>query len=69
LTSSHGSEARKNRVRGCRLRAVSFVLGMIRSCEGSEAMKFMIIVKASRSSEAGKMPSTELLAAMGRFNE
>jgi hypothetical protein len=34
-----------------------------------QAMKFMIIVKASRSSEAGQMPSTELLTAMGRFNE
>lgn len=32
-------------------------------------MKVMVIVKASRSSEAGEMPSTELLAAMGKFNE
>lgn len=32
-------------------------------------MKFMVIVKASRDTEAGVMPSTELLAAMGRFNE
>ena len=32
-------------------------------------MKFMIIVKATKASEAGKMPSTELLAAMGKFNE
>jgi hypothetical protein len=29
----------------------------------------MIIVKASAESEAGKMPSTELLAAMGKYNE
>jgi hypothetical protein len=29
----------------------------------------MIIVKASPESEAGKMPSTELLAAMGKYNE
>jgi hypothetical protein len=29
----------------------------------------MAIVKASRDSEAGKMPSKELLAAMGEFNE
>jgi hypothetical protein len=29
----------------------------------------MVIVKASPESEAGKMPSTELLAAMGKFNE
>lgn len=29
----------------------------------------MVIVKATADSEAGKMPSTELLAAMGKFNE
>ena len=32
-------------------------------------MRFMIIVKASKDSEAGKMPSAELLTAMGKFNE
>ena len=32
-------------------------------------MKVMVIVKASEDSEAGRMPDTELLAAMGRFNE
>ena len=32
-------------------------------------MRFMMIVKATRDSEAGVMPSEELLAAMGRFNE
>ena len=32
-------------------------------------MRFMIIVKASKDSEAGKLPSQELLAAMGKFNE
>jgi len=32
-------------------------------------MKFMVIVKASKDSEAGVMPSTELLTAMGKFNE
>jgi hypothetical protein len=29
----------------------------------------MVIVKATAESEAGKMPSTELLAAMGKYNE
>jgi hypothetical protein len=29
----------------------------------------MIIVKATKDSEAGKMPSQELLAAMGKYNE
>src|SRR5438128_12515271 len=32
-------------------------------------MRFMVIVKASRDSEAGVMPSTELLTVMGKFNE
>ena len=32
-------------------------------------MKFMIMVKATRESEAGVMPSEKLLAEMGRFNE
>lgn len=32
-------------------------------------MKVMVIVKASKSSEAGEMPSTELLTAMGNYNE
>jgi hypothetical protein len=32
-------------------------------------MKFMVIVKASKDTEAGVMPSTELLTAMGKFNE
>ncbi len=32
-------------------------------------MRVMVIVKATEDSEAGAMPSTELLTAMGRFNE
>ena len=32
-------------------------------------MKVMVIVKASTASEAGEMPSHELLAAMGAYNE
>src|SRR5262249_49862983 len=32
-------------------------------------MRFMIIVKASKDSEAGVMPSEKLLADMGKFNE
>src|SRR6266513_455170 len=31
--------------------------------------RFMSIVKASKDSEAGVMPSTELLDAMGKYNE
>ena len=32
-------------------------------------MRFMVIVKANKDSEAGVMPSTETLTAMGKFNE
>ncbi|NMM05289.1 YciI family protein [Polaromonas sp.] len=32
-------------------------------------MRAMVIVKATSQTEAGEMPSTELLAAMGNFNE
>jgi hypothetical protein len=32
-------------------------------------MRFMVIVKADGNSEAGRMPSAELLTAMGKFNE
>jgi hypothetical protein len=32
-------------------------------------MRVLVIVKANADSEAGVMPSTELLAEMGRFNE
>src|SRR5437764_8129276 len=32
-------------------------------------MRFMVMVKANSDSEAGQMPSTELLTAMGKYNE
>src|SRR6266567_7885534 len=32
-------------------------------------MRFMIIVKATKDSEAGVMPSQKLLTEMGKFNE
>lgn len=32
-------------------------------------MRFMIIIKATRDSEVGKMPDEQLLTAMGTFNE
>jgi hypothetical protein len=32
-------------------------------------MRFMIIVKASKASEAGEMPKQELLEAMGKYND
>ncbi len=32
-------------------------------------MRFMVMVKATKDSEAGVMPKQELIEAMGRFNE
>lgn len=32
-------------------------------------MRFMVMVKATQDSEAGVMPTEELLAAMGKYNE
>jgi hypothetical protein len=32
-------------------------------------MRFMVIVKATKSSESGALPSEELLAEMGKYNE
>jgi hypothetical protein len=32
-------------------------------------MRVIVLVKATKDSEAGTMPSTELLAAMGKYNE
>ena len=36
---------------------------------GMRAMRFMILVKATKDSEAGKMPDETMLAEMGKFNE
>jgi hypothetical protein len=32
-------------------------------------MRFMVIVKATKDSEAGKLPTEQLLADMGKYNE
>lgn len=37
--------------------------------EGDTDMRFMVIVKATKDSEAGVMPSVELMTAMGNYNE
>jgi hypothetical protein len=36
---------------------------------GDKTMRVMVVVKATKDSEAGAMPSTELLEAMGKYNE
>src|SRR5205814_7358616 len=48
----------------------SRLLGKVnRDCQMETHMRFMVIVKASKDSEAGKMPDEKLLAEMGKFNE
>src|SRR5207248_4048275 len=37
--------------------------------QGVTTMRFMVMVKANEDSEAGVMPSEELLTEMGKFNE
>jgi hypothetical protein len=65
---------RKKISRACRSRASSFVMkgmGPDRPAIQPEEndMKVMVIVKATAESEAGILPSTELMEAMGRYNE
>ena len=36
---------------------------------GDIPMRFMMLVKASKDSEAGRLPTKELVAAMGVFND
>src|SRR5262245_55977254 len=37
--------------------------------KGRKTMRFMILIKANKDSEAGVMPSERLLTEMGKFNE
>src|SRR5258706_14284804 len=45
------------------------VLTLQQEYKGETQMRFMVIVKASKDSEPGVMPSPELLNAMMKFNE
>src|SRR5262245_26144988 len=40
-----------------------------RQLQQERTMRFMVLVKATKDSEAGKMPAEELLSAMAKFNE
>src|SRR5690349_1512202 len=46
--------------------------GLIQSVSSNQqenVMRFIVMVKATKESESGVMPSEKLLAEMGRFNE
>jgi len=47
-------------------------IGQVRrqhSIEGIVAMKFMVFVKATEETEAGVLPSEEMLSEMGKYNQ
>ena len=50
-------------------RWIPIATGSLKQNQTEIAMRFMVIVKADNNSEAGIVPSTELLTAMGKFNE
>jgi hypothetical protein len=52
----------------CRFRWTSFDV-FVRSRMEEHQMRVMVLVKANEESESGVLPSTELLAAMGEYNE
>jgi hypothetical protein len=43
--------------------------GGLRDPRGATTMRVMVMVKATEDSEAGALPTAELLEAMGKFNE
>jgi len=53
---------------GCAEPGSTRILVAIRD-EGSNTMRFMVLLKADADTEGGVMPSNELLAEMGQYNE
>src|SRR6476659_8110455 len=59
---------------GLSLSEASFVIKIDRSSQsckkpGGIIMRFMILIKATKATEAGALPDEKLLAEMGKFNE
>src|SRR5205823_812025 len=48
---------------------VRLTSGRQKKQKGEDEMRFMVIVKADKDSEAGMMPSQQLLTDMGKYNE
>jgi hypothetical protein len=44
-------------------------LAQLQIKKGGKTMRFMILIKANKDSEAGMIPSERLLTEMGKFNE
>ncbi|HEX4351883.1 MAG TPA: YciI family protein, partial [Polyangiales bacterium] len=63
------TKAEKNR-RACRSALVPLVVSLTaRNHPRSTTMRFMILIKADKNSEAGALPDQQMLTAMGNFNE
>src|SRR5262249_29619732 len=72
---------RKKRSRPCRSRLLSFDVRVKRANISGHGrpeaplstrrttMKFLVLVKANKASEAGVLPDEKLLSAMGKYNE
>src|SRR5260221_13664511 len=50
-------------------RASFGLAGKVTSHKGDTTMRFMVIVKANKDSEAGVLPDQRILTEMGKFNE
>jgi hypothetical protein len=48
---------------------VSISLGLVRRVIKEATMRFMMLLRANRDTEAGKMPEEKTLAAMAKYNE
>jgi hypothetical protein len=56
-------------ISGPSVRRVDKAAGGAACDERSKTMRVMVMVKATEDSEAGRMPTTDLLEAMGKYNE
>src|SRR3979490_1122877 len=54
---------------GCGQPADSLVPTSAKPSPQGDTMRFMMFVRADKNTEAGVLPSQELITAMGRFNE
>jgi hypothetical protein len=70
LSCASASAATRRKFRACRFRPISFDVRVETTIHDKETqMRFMVLVPGSPESEAGDMPSTEILGAMTKYNE
>jgi hypothetical protein len=65
-----GPAPNRGKSRACRFRPISFDVRVEATHQTQgEKMRFMVLVPGTPESEAGEMPSTEMLGAMTKYNE